>query len=413
MFKHKKAATLLASLFLLAGCGGGETDTRTKVRLQVWGPAEEKVVYETLAAKFQKEHEDINFIVNYGDVGEPDAAKNVLGDVSTAADIFIYPDDQIPQMASKGVLAKLPNTYKNKVIERDSPSAVDAATYAGDGEMYGFPLTADNGYFLVYNKAFLTETDVETLEGIMAKTTAEHQLVVDLGNSYYSLSFIQYISEINYDPITMLHTTNFNDAKSLDALEGIIDILRPRKDNGFVSVDFNGGALDDLSDANGNKVIAGVTGNWNIAKLKENLGENLGTAKLPTFKSKAGETVQWGSFAGSKLLGVKSSSKNLQYALMFADFISDEVGQMLRYTTNGWGPSNKNVAADEALAGELGLLALAAQAPYAIPQGKSVGGKFWENGGLVGTFLLDGPASETSPQTLQAVLDAFVDAITK
>ncbi|OQC10619.1 MAG: hypothetical protein BWX74_00539 [Tenericutes bacterium ADurb.Bin087] len=422
MFKHKRIALLVAGLLLLAGCGGGTDSSGTttsgagkeRVRLSVWGAIKEKPLYEQHAREFQELYPNIDFSISYADVGEADAATNILQDVSTAADVFFFADDQLPTMQAREVIAKLPLGYANKVRARDAASACENASSAVDNELYAFPATNDNGYFLIYNKDYLTETDVETLEGIMEKTTAEHQLVVDMGNGYYATSFIQYISEITYNPITKKHTTNFNNEASVSALQAVSDILKPRVDNGFKSVDFNGAALDDLSDANGNKVIAAVTGVWNTELLKEKLGDKLGAAKLPTFKNTKGEDVQWGAFAGSKLVGVKSSSNKLGWALAFADYITDEAAQRTRFTTNGWGPSNKNLLADEELlADHVTLRALGAQAPYAISQAKSVGSLFWDNAAIVGNFLWKGPASAESPQTLQATLDAFVEALTQ
>lgn len=431
MFKHKRVALMLAGLFMIAGCtpagsssGTGNSNpdstntsnststTKQRVRLQVWGPKQEQALYTKHAAEFQALNPQIEFKVDYGDVGEPDAAKNVLADVSTAADVFFYPDDQIAVMANKGVLAKLPAGYKNKIAARDTAPAVDAATFAGDDEMYGFPVSSDNGYYLAYNKKYFTDDDVKTLEGILAKVSASHQFALDMGNGYYSTSFIQYISDIAYDPVTELHTTNFNNQASHDALQAIANLIRPLKNVGFLSEDFNGAALDDLSDANNNAVIAGVTGHWNTNKLIEILGDDLGTAKLPTFKDVNGVDVQMGSFIGSKLVGVKSSSNNLAYAMAFADYITNEAAQIARFELNGWGPSNIEAQKDPGVAANPGLSALAAQAPYAIPQGKSVGGLFWSNAGTLGTFLLDGP-TPTGPQTLQAALDEFVNAITQ
>ena len=33
--------------------------------------------------------------------------------------------------------------------------------------MYAYPLTADNGYFLYYNKAYFSEEDVQSLDRIL------------------------------------------------------------------------------------------------------------------------------------------------------------------------------------------------------------------------------------------------------
>ncbi len=424
MFKHKHLALLLVGLFALAGCdkkpsSSGNTDpsdstptTKEKVRLQVWGPKEEEALYKKHAAEFQAMNPDIEFKVDYGDVGEGDASKNVLDDVSVAADVFLFADDQIAQMANKGVLAEIPVGYQNKIKARDAAAAIQAATYAGDDKMYAFPLSLDNGYFLIYNKKYFSETDVETLEGILAKTSEDHQFVVDMGNGYYATSFIQYISHISYDPISELHSTDFNSPESVDALEGVIDLLRPKKGNGFLSVDFNGDGLSGLSDLNDNKVIAGVTGHWNSEKITEILGEDFGAAKLPTYKSKSGKTIQWGSFAGSKLVGVKSSSLKKNYALAFADYITSEAAQRTRYEINGWGPTNSALIESGMLDDNPGLSALGAQAPYAIPQGKSVGGTFWDPAAVIGNFLLDGPTEGSSITTLQGALDNFVNVLT-
>lgn len=429
MFKHKNLALLIVGLFTLTGCGSSSesssepkgsdntSDTtpvaKEKVRLQVWGPKEEEALYKKHAAEFQAANPTIEFKVDYGDVGEGDASKNVLADVSTAADVFFFPDDQMAQMANKGVLAEIPSAYQTRIKARDAEASINAATYAGDDKMYGFPLSLDNGYFLVYNKKFFNENDVKTLEGILAKATAEHQLVVDMGNGYYATSFIQYIANISYDPISEKHATDFNKPEAVDALKGLMVTLRAAKEAGkFLSEDFNGAALTELSDDNDNKVIAGVTGAWNNAKIAEILGADFGAVKLPTYKSLSGKDVQWGSFNGSKLIGVKSSSKVKNYALAFADYIASEAAQRYRYETNGWGPTNKALIASGMLDDNPGLSALGEQAPYAIPQGKSVGGTFWDPAAVVGNFIIDGPVDEDSPQTIEAVLDAFVAVLT-
>ena len=429
MFKHKKILPLLVGVLALVGCTvdssglpQGSDGPVPKIKLSVWGPKEEKPVYEELAARFAAEKADVvDFSIRFGDMDEPKAADEVLNDVDVAADLFMFADDQLPRLVDKGVLAELPTGYANRVKGRDVDSAVDAASFknrAGEEALFAFPVTADNGYFLVYNNEFLDEEDVKTLDGILAKTSAAHQFDMDLGNGYYALSFLMHIETITYDFVTELHETTFNTPLAVDALEGVLNVARPHFDKGWTGQDFNESALDDISDERDNRVIAAVTGNWNIAELKGILGDKLGTAKLPTFKPaswKEGDPeIQMGSFAGSKLLGVKSSSANLDWALMFADFITNEESQTLRFETRGGGVTNKNIFEGDLLADEPGLRALALQSPYAIPQGKSVGGKFWDAAGAVGGFLLEEPEAtdDNYGKTVQEMLDAFVLALT-
>lgn len=432
MFKHKKILPLLIGVLALVGCGptGSDPDSsdstpgeKAKVRLSVWGPLEEKPVYEALADEFAEQYKDIvEFSIRYGNMGEDAAANEILNDVDVAADLFMFADDQFGQLAAKGVLAELPAGFADPVRARDVESAVDAATYKnaeGEDALFAFPVTADNGYFLVYNSEFLSEEDVLTLDGILAKVSEDHNFVLDLGNGYYAMSFLMHMETITYDFDTELHSTTFNTPASVDAIDGAIEVIRPFYNKGFLSEDFNGEALDDLSDENDNFVIAGVTGNWNIEKLKENLGENLRATKLPTFKPlswKEGDPeIQMGAFAGSKLLGVKSSTAHKDWAMTFADFITNAEGQSKRFEIRGGGTSNKALLDSELFADEPGLKALAEQAPYAIPQGKSVGGKFWDAASAVGNYILEEPGADDDRfgMTTQEILDAFVDALTK
>jgi arabinogalactan oligomer/maltooligosaccharide transport system substrate-binding protein len=426
MFKHKKYAILAASVLVLAACGGGTSTTEdpsvstpgstpsstpTRVRLQVWGPQKEgeKEVYEHLAAEFQKANPSIEFLMSYGDVGEADAATQALADVDTAADVFMFADDQLANLVGKGVLTELSDFYGDKVKERDLASAVDAATF-GD-KLYGFPVAADNGYFLMYNNEFFEESDVLTLEAMFEKTDANHQIAIDMGNGYYALSPIMNVGDITYDPTEKVHATNFNETASVKAMEGFEELIQANLDTGFKAINVDD-ILADFGDAQGNKIVAAVSGMWNADNIQEELGTRFAATKLPSFTSKDGTSVQMGSFAGSKLVGVKSNAQNQAWALAFADFITSEAAQLYRFEQIGKGPSNIVVSASDAVDANPGLAALGAQAAYAIPQSKSVGGSFWDPAAAVGNFVVNGPTEGSSVVTVQDQLDAFVAAVT-
>lgn len=427
MFKHKKYAILAASALILAACGGGTTSDetsrtpsdstpassgeKTRVRVQVWGPQKEgeKEVYQHLATQFQAANTNIEFLMSYGDVGEADAATQALADVDTAADVFMFADDQLNNLVGKGVLTELSTYYANMVKARDLASAVDAATF-GD-KLYGFPVAADNGYFLMYNSDFFTATDVLTFEAMLAKADANHQIAIDMGNGYYALSPIMNVGDISYNPTTKVHTTTFNQTASVKAMEGFTELVRDNLDTGFKAINVDD-ILADFGDAQGNKIVAAVSGMWNADNIEAELGTRFAATKLPSFTSKDGSTVQMGSFAGSKLVGVKSNSQNQSWALAFAEFITNEAAQLYRFQQIGKGPSNANVSASEDVQANPGLAALGAQAQFAIPQSKSVGGSFWDASAAVGNFVVNGPTEGSSVLTVQDQLDAFVAAVT-
>ena len=52
------------------------------------------------------------------------------------------------------------------------------------------PLTADNGYFMFYDKSFFTEDDVKSLDTMMDKAAAAGKKVsMDVANGWYLYSF--------------------------------------------------------------------------------------------------------------------------------------------------------------------------------------------------------------------------------
>ena len=161
-----------------------------------------------------------------------------------------------------------------------------------------------------------------------------------------------------------------------------------------------------------NKVVAAVTGNWNVDNIMEELGDDFAATNLPTYTSADSSTVQMGSFSGSKLVGVKSSSLVSAWALAFAEFVTNEAAQQYRFEAIKKGPSNIVVDGSAAVLAEPGLAALDAQYPFSIPQGKSVGESCWTPSASVGNFIVNGPAGVDGPQTIQEQLAAFVAAVT-
>ena len=67
-------------------------------------------------------------------------------------------------MIAAGALSLVPNP--DKIRNENVEEAVMVATYKDT--LFAYPYTADNGYFLYYDKNYLTETDVQTLDGILA-----------------------------------------------------------------------------------------------------------------------------------------------------------------------------------------------------------------------------------------------------
>ena len=183
MKKKLLAMILSVSLLpaMLSGCGNSNTDdgientmsTREnnseglesgKVELTIWV---EEANFDNLAKmieSFKQEYAgQADFEITVEARGDADTRNNVLGDIHNAADVFSMPDDQLYSMIAGGALSPVVN--QAEVKGANLPDAVDAASYKDT--LYAYPYTADNGYFLYYNKEYFSEADVQTMDRIL------------------------------------------------------------------------------------------------------------------------------------------------------------------------------------------------------------------------------------------------------
>ena len=57
--------------------------------------------------------------------------------------------------------------------------------------LYAYPLTADNGYFLYYNKAYFSDEDVQSLERMLELAAQAGRLVaMDWSSAWYVYAFL-------------------------------------------------------------------------------------------------------------------------------------------------------------------------------------------------------------------------------
>ena len=99
-------------------------------------------------------------------VGEGDAATSMTTDVEAGADLFCFAQDQTARLIQAGALAKLGDGATKLVTESHDKASVTAVT-SGDA-LYGYPLTSDNGYFMYYDKSVISESDIGSLEALIA-----------------------------------------------------------------------------------------------------------------------------------------------------------------------------------------------------------------------------------------------------
>ena len=156
------------------------------VSLRVWGSQEDQDLLNQLVEGFKQEYsEEASFDITVEVEDEINCKYSILGDVSSAPDVFTFTDDQIMTFAAAGIIE--PIIYSEEVMAENLEGAVEATTL--NGEIYAYPLTADNGYFMYYNKDYFTEEDVKTLDRMLEVAEANNkQLCMDWSSGWYLYS---------------------------------------------------------------------------------------------------------------------------------------------------------------------------------------------------------------------------------
>ena len=382
---------ILMTLSLVA-CQAEEPVAEVKdVTLKVWGSQEDQEMLTGMIEEFKAANPGTNWTIELGVVGEPDARTKYLEDPEAAADVFAFPNDQVMDLVNAGALYEV-TINKDAIVAANIQSAVDSATV--DGKLYGFPMTADNGYFMYYDKSVFSEEDVKSLDKMLEVAQAASKSVfMDVSNGWYIASF--FIGAGNkFEMVDGKQVLDFNNETGVKVGEAIKAFTAHPA---FLTGDDN-----VLKAGLGTTIAAGVSGTWNAGDISTILGANYGAAKLPEF-TLGGVSTQMGSFAGFKLMGVNSLTMYPEEAFALAEFLTNEANQVKRFEVRKLGPANKNAAQNEAVLADVALSALAQQAPYAMSQ-NSVAGTYWGPAEAFGLAL----ENKDYTMSIQEMLDALV-----
>ncbi len=372
------------------------------VSLRVWGAEEDKELMDEIIKSFVSENSSkASISISFEGVSEASCKDELLGDVLNAPDVFVFPDDQLRGLIASGVLKPVPNA--STISSRNLAASSDAASV--DGTLYAYPLTADNGYFLYYNKEYVSDEDTATMDSLLAAIEqSEKNFFMEMTSGWYLYSFFGNTDMeigLNDDGVSTFLNWNakYTDIKGSDVAEGMLKIAQSPA---FIA-SYEGGFAQGVADGT---IVAGVSGVWDEATVKENWGDNYGACKLPTY-TVAGRQLQMASYAGYKLVGVNSYSDNYEWACEFADYMTNEKNQTLRFSLRGQGPSNINASS----AGEIGqskaIQALQQQAEFSSLQ--RVGGDYWNPSANFGTIISEGNPNGIGFQDL---LNDMVTSIT-
>ena len=385
------------------------------ISLTVWGAEEDQTLLKELTDNFQAAYPDQTFDIQIGVESESTAKDTVLTDVEAAADVYAFADDQISDLVKAGALLKLDDYAEvlqmagktlDDVKDANVEGSVDAATI--DGGLYAFPRAADNGYFLYYDASVLSEEDVASWSSLLeAADAAGKKVGMTLASGWYNASFFYgagFTTALNDDGTTAIdwNGTSADGYTGVDVVKGMLTISGSPA---FMAI-----ADGDISNqlASGN-LVACVSGTWDAMTAQEVYGDGYAATKLPTF-TVGDQEVQQGSVAGYKYIGVNGYSENSGWAVLLADYLSNEEAQQKFFDERESGPSNKNVGASDAIKENVALSALAQQSEYA--QAQKVGGKYWDPAKTFGELIAQGTLAADDDAAIQEALDNLVEGVT-
>ena len=415
---------VLCMVIGLAACGGGSTPANNTpanntpanntpaseiagtYKVLVWCPAEAKALTTKQIEDFNKSNTmGIVIEATVNEMSESEAGTQVLNDVSAGPDLYFFAQDQLARLVQGAGIAKLGEAASKKVKEENDKAAVAAAS-TGD-QLYAYPLTSDNGYFMYYDKSVIKEEDLGSLEKLIeaCKAAGKRFSMETDTSAWYIASFFfgtGCVSEWTTDKDGIFTSVNdtFNSPQGLIAAKGLYK-LQSAKD-----VHVSSSNVADFS-ANPASAIV-VSGTWAYNDVKKILGDNMGATELPSFNVD-GKDYHMGSFNGCKLLGVKPQTDVKKGAALnqLAQFLTDYDHQTERFNELGWGPANIKAQQNDAVKNNAAQVAINAQNQYATVQGQ-IHGSWWDIAKVIGT---DVGNSDGSDAGLQKALDNYKAAI--
>lgn len=247
--------------------GDGQSDSG-KVTLKVWAEEDNFDMLSKMIDSFKQEYAgQADFDITLEEQSDSGLRDVMLSDVHNAADVFSFPDDQLNVLVSAGALYPVPNA--DEVKKANLEESVNAASY--NDTLYAYPMTADNGYFMYYDKNYFSDEDVKTLDGMLAVAEASGKKIsMEFNSGWYLYAFFGQTGldfGLNEDGVT--NHCNWNSTEGAIKGTDIADsLLRITSSPAFL----NQGDGDFVASIKDGSVIAGISGVWNAMGVKEAWG---------------------------------------------------------------------------------------------------------------------------------------------
>lgn len=408
--KYRKVGFLCLFIITVLSITGCRKKELPIVNLSLWADEGNMDMIYGILEDFQKQYEnEVKFEFTVSPESELTCKETVLASPESAADVYIFADDQFEELWKNHAL--LPITYEAEaVIEAcggPKSGAVEAASR--DGQLYAYPMTAGNGYFLYYNSSYFNKKDIKSMDRILEICAQnKKKMGMDFLSGWYIYSFFKGAGlELKTNEEGTANICNWNavDTK-YTGVEVVESMLKIAENDGFLNGD-DAHLIEGIKDGT---IIAAVNGAWNAEEIQQMWGDNYAAAKLPEY-TLAGDQVQMCSFAGYKLVGVNAYTDNSEWSMKLAAWLTNEDSQLRRFQMIGECPVYVKVAESEEVKSAPAIAALTEQSVYGNTQ--SVKKPFWDASTILGATIAGGNSDHQNIQELldKMVADATVESV--
>lgn len=328
----------------------------------------------------------------------------VLANPELAADIFTFADDQFKLLMNKKLLLQVTDNPERVIEENGGMKSNLIKNCTQDGKLYAYPELTGNGYFLYYNKKYISNSDAKSMDKILDSCIKNgKKFTMDMKNGWYLYSFFKGAGLDVYENPDGSNFCNWNATNTkISGLEVAKGILRIANNPGFICLE-NEEFVKQVSDG---EIVAAINGAWNANFLSKQWGKDFGATKLPTYTVK-GSQAQMASFSGYKLVGIKANTEYPEWAMKVAMWLTNAKSQNLLFEATGECPANTILAASPIIQKSPAVMALSEQAKYSTVQ--RVGLSYWDPSRILGVVLSEG--GNMSDSDIQMHLDTTVRKI--
>lgn len=338
-----------------------------------------------------------------------------MTDVQAAADVYAFASDQTTDLVNAGALLALDTVEEaltnvagkslDDIKSANVPGSIEAVTM--NNQLYAFPFAID-GYFMFYDPDFVSAEQAQNWDSILdAAQAAGKRVGMVLSSGWYDASFFYgagFTTGLNEDGTT---TIDWN-GTSPSGVTGVQVVKAMQKIAGhpaFMAI-ADGDIANQIA---GGSLCAVISGTWDTDVVAQNFGDDYIAGKLPAYTTEDGKEVQTGSVSSYKCIGVNPHAVNSGWAVILAEFLTNEESQVARYEARSLAPSNLSAAASDTVTANKGVVGLTEQAQFGVVQ--MVGGKYWDPSKSFGEQIAQGTLP-TDDAGIQAALDKLVTGIT-